>query len=160
MQYLSNSGRAAPLCRRHAGFTLIELMITVAVIGILAAIALPSYTDYVIRGKLVDATNGLAALRARMEQHYQDDRSYLTVNTTTPCDSTQLTRLATSNFSFSCPTLTATTYVLRATGTSTQLTSFSYTVDQDGAMVTTGLPANWGTAPISGCWVTRRGGAC
>ena len=59
------------------GFTLIEAMITVALVAILAAVALPSYRDYVIRGRLVDATNALSSTRARMEQFYQDKRTYV-----------------------------------------------------------------------------------
>ena len=50
------------------GFTLIELMITVAVIAVLSAIALPSYTDYVTRSKLAEAYAHLADLRVKMEQ--------------------------------------------------------------------------------------------
>lgn len=143
----------------EAGFTLIELMITVAAIAILAAVALPAYSDYVVRGKLVDATNGLSALRARMEQHFQDDRSYLKVNSETPCATTELAKVATSNFTFSCSNLTDGTYTATATGVG-GLADFSYTIDQDGAMVTTGLKSGWGTTPISGCWVTRKGGTC
>src|SRR5688572_17819740 len=73
--------------QRSQGFTLIEVMITVAIIGILAAVALPSYRDYVLRGQVVDATSGLAAMRADMERHYQDNRTYASVGTTfiTPC---------------------------------------------------------------------------
>lgn len=60
------------------GFTLIELMVTIVVIGILAAIALPSYNDYVLRSKFVEATGNLADLRVKMEQYYADNRRYST----------------------------------------------------------------------------------
>ncbi|HUV99447.1 MAG TPA: prepilin-type N-terminal cleavage/methylation domain-containing protein, partial [Gallionella sp.] len=53
------SGKITGL-KKSGGFTLIELMIVVAVIAILSAIAIPAYNDYVIRGKLVDATTQLS----------------------------------------------------------------------------------------------------
>ena len=55
------------------GFTLIELMIVVAIIGILASIAIPQYSDYVKRGKAAEATSNLATLRIKMEQCFQDN---------------------------------------------------------------------------------------
>ena len=64
---------------RHAaawGFTLIELMIVIAVVAILAAVALPAYGDYLRRGQLPEAFTNLADLRVKMEQYYQDNRSY------------------------------------------------------------------------------------
>src|SRR5579864_6901524 len=63
------------------GFKLIELMITVAIVAILAAIALPSYRDYVLRGQITQATNALSTLRANMERQYQDNRQYTTQGT-------------------------------------------------------------------------------
>ncbi|HMG58235.1 MAG TPA: type IV pilin protein, partial [Burkholderiales bacterium] len=64
--------------QRPTGFTLIELMVTVAIIAVLAAIAVPNYTDYVKRGKLQEATSNLLAMRTKMEQYFQDNRSYTT----------------------------------------------------------------------------------
>lgn len=61
---------------KRNGFTLIELMITVAIVGILAAVALPSYTSYIARGKITDAVSVLSDYRVRMEQYFQDNRNY------------------------------------------------------------------------------------
>ena len=61
---------------RH-GFTLIELMIVVAVIGILASIALPSYTEYIARGRRADAKTQLLAAHQWMERLYSESYSYL-----------------------------------------------------------------------------------
>src|ERR1700730_8393901 len=73
------------IASRLRGFTLLELMITVAIMGILAAVAYPSYRNYVLRGQIVDATNGLSALRANMERYFQDNRTYVSVGNS-PCD--------------------------------------------------------------------------
>ena len=62
---------------RMQGFTLIEVMITVAIVGILAAIALPSYIDFVTRGKLIDGTTKLGDFRSKMEKYFMDNRTYL-----------------------------------------------------------------------------------
>ena len=67
---------------RHQGFTLIELMITVAIIAILARLAWPSYQNYVTRTKLTQAFNQLSAYSLTMQQVYQDTRSYATCGAT------------------------------------------------------------------------------
>ena len=130
-------------------------MITVAVIGILTAIALPIYSEYVMRGRLVDAINALSGLRAKMEQHFTDNRTYATSGTiVSPCAS----NFVAGAFNISCSNLTATTYTATATGSGT-VASFTFTINQDGTMATTSLPTAWGSA-TSGCWITRKGGSC
>jgi prepilin-type N-terminal cleavage/methylation domain-containing protein len=135
------------------GFTLIEVMIAVAIIGILAAIAIPSYKDYVIRGRLVDATNALSSTRAKLEQHFQDNRSYATVGTfTTPCASSTV-----GLFAITCVS-DATTYTVTATGSGI-VNGFIYTIKQDGTQATTGTKTGWGSFPVT-CWQLKKGGSC
>jgi type IV pilus assembly protein PilE len=132
------------------GFTLMELLIVVAVIGILAAIAYPAYTDYITRSKIAEATSGLSDGRIKMEQWFQDNRTY--AGGPVPA--------ATSNFSFARSNDTATTYTLTATG-QTGMTGFTYTINQNNERRTTAAPAGWaaGTMPAT-CWITKKNGAC
>ena len=165
------TARATFARRREAGFTLIELMITVAIVGILAAVALPAYMKYVARGKLVSMTNTLAAARTAMEQFYQDNRQYtsVTVGSSTllsPCsDTTKWIKSYDSNtWALSCPTatLTTTTYTLTATATSGAINGASYSVDQTNLMKTNSFPTSWGSVPASGsgCWLLKIGDSC
>jgi type IV pilus assembly protein PilE len=150
---LCQQGRRAAM----GGFTLLELMVVVAIVGILAAVAVPAYTDYVMRGHLVDGSNALSSLRVRMEQHYQDHRTYETVSAipaTSPCDNSSTAGL----FTITCTTLTANTWTAEAQG-SGAVSGFTYTIDQDGVMATTALPTGWGTAS-TGCWIQRKGATC
>jgi len=136
--------------KTQKGFTLMELMITVAIIGILASIGIPSYSNYVIRGKVVEGTAALSDGRIKMEQFYQDNRTYAGG----PCPA------ETTNFTYDCanPAATTTTYTITATGKDS-LSDFSYTIDQSNTKRTTSLKAGWGTTPAS-CWIMANGGEC
>ena len=143
--------------KSNDGFTLIELLITVLIIGILTAIAIPAYRDYVIRGQLVAGTNQLSEERAQMEQFYQDNRTYVGG----PCSTATTVGSASASFSVSCTGTgapTASAYTITATGAG-DVNGFVYTIDQDGNQVTTGLPVGWGTVP-STCWIMSKGGTC
>jgi len=63
--------------RREQGFTLIELMITVAVIGILAAIAYPNYMEYLARGNRAEAKAALMDGAQRLERYFAVQGTYL-----------------------------------------------------------------------------------
>jgi type IV pilus assembly protein PilE len=145
--------------RNNRGFTLIEVMVTMVIIGILMAIVLPSYKDYILRAAVPEATATLATKQVKLEQWFQDNRSYYAVGSTTACglpaDTTSY-----KYFSFSCVPSSATAYVITATGIGTgKMAGFSYTIDQSGNKVTTSVSSGW-TIPSTPCWVTAKGGVC
>ena len=144
--------------RPSQGFTLIELMITVAIVAILAAIAIPNYRNYVIRGQLVDATQGLAAVRANMERYYQDNRSYLPVAPfPVPCNATIIPA---GNFDITCAATAAPdTFTATAVGARGAVLGFTFTVDQnDNQATTVAPPAPPAFQSCLTAWVTKTGG--
>lgn len=149
---------------RKSGFSLIELMIVLAIIGILAGFALPAYNEYVTRSRITEAVAALSDMRVKMEQYFQDNRSYVGA-----CAAATLAPLpaATTNFTFECTTacggaagnsLAANAYTIRACGRGA-MTGFEYTIDQANTRATVSLGSGWSGAP-SGCWVLRNGGTC
>jgi type IV pilus assembly protein PilE len=143
--------------RQQRGFTLIEVMVVVAIVAILASIALPSYTDYVKRGKIQEATTNLLTMRTKLEQYYQDNRRYdgaCAAGTVAPLPTDQ------RYFSVACafgPTPSQ-TYTVTATGQG-DLTGFVYTINQANARVSTVTGVSGWTGNAS-CWVTKKGGLC
>ncbi len=143
------------------GFTLIELMVVVAIIAILAAIAVPQYSDYVLRGKLTEATATLGQSRVIAEQFFQDNRMYTGMPLcTAPPTGKYFTYACAVVPSGAVGTATSTVYTLSATGIAAQGTSgFTFTVDQTNTRSTTvasPAPASWHGAFT--CWVSKPGG--
>lgn len=136
-----------PLTR---GFTLIEVMVTVAVVGILASIALPSYSAYVQRSRVPAALDGLQSYFARMEQRYQDTGNYAN---NSACGVAVPT---VANFTVSC-TLQSSGQAYTATATGTgSMAGYTYTINHQGVRSTTAHPRG---VPSTSCWSTR-GATC
>ena len=138
--------------KKASGFTLIEILIVVAIVGILAAIAVPMYTEHITRSQLVEAHTGLSDLRVRMEQFYQDNRTY---------DGAALDNCGAGvpgvakNFTFNCRSL-GQTYTATATGSAGRMVGFGFTINEQNVRATTATPANWGGAQAN-CWISRKG---
>lgn len=135
---------------RQQGFTLVELMIVVAIIGILAAVAVPSYKDYVRRSQLPEATSAMATLRIKFEQYYQDNRNFGTAS----CTNGAVALGGASRFTITCElTNTGQGYVLTATGASGQAVGHVYTVNQSNAQGTTKFKGE--TVSGKACWLLK-----
>jgi len=155
--------------RRHSGFTLIEAMITVAIIAILAGIALPAYNNYINRAKLREATSALLAMRTKLELYYQDNRTYVgacaagTVAPLPPPGNVGDPAGTLKYFTITCPTLTEgppQAYTIQADGLG-NLAGLTLTIDQANLRKTISVPAGWGTPSGGGsCWVTKKSGEC
>ena len=134
---------------KQQGFTLIELLIVLAIIGILAAIAIPTYRNYLINSQLTDGTNAMAAYRIKLEQWYQDNGNYGNAACGVAIPTSKY-------FTYTCTVQNAgQSYTITATGKSSNgLSAYTYTLDDAGNQVTTAYP---NIAVPKPCWVIREG---
>lgn len=106
--------------RKLYGFTLIELMIVVAIVGILAAVAYPAYQRQVLKSRRADATGALLGLAGGMERYFTENGTYVGATAAgvyfdhSPIDG------GTTAYNLSVSASTATTYTLNAAPTSIQ----------------------------------------
>lgn len=131
------------------GYSLMELLITVAIVGMLVGVGIPAYTSHVQTGKISEATSTLSGKRVSMEQYYQDNRQYNAA--ATACT----TGLVGRDFDFVCNVATPVTYTITATGKG-NMAGFMYTINE-GDVKTSNTPA-WGNS--LNCWITQSNGKC
>lgn len=129
----------------NAGFSLIEVMVVIAIIGILASIAIPGYQDYVKTGNAAEAPANLANCRVQAEQFFQDNFTYVGF-VCAPSDARY--------FDYSVDNQTATTYTLTATGKAS-MSNFSFSVDQNNQKSSVFDGTTGAT-----CWLTSSSGSC
>lgn len=132
--------------RFQPGFTLIELMITVAIIGILVAIALPSYQQHVLRTRRVTAGACLLEMAQFMERQYATAMSY-SVALPAPSCKAELTDYYGFDFDTSQPT--ASTYTIKAAPTGGQSSDTKCATLSINHL---GVKAVTGTDTATNCW--------
>jgi type IV pilus assembly protein PilE len=143
------------------GFTLIEIMIVVAIIGILAAIAIPQYQDYVLRANIQEATSTLSDFRTRMEQWYQDNRTYAAAagGGCGVVDPPQVPPTpAPARWAYNCQITLAggQGFLVTAVGGST-MNQFRYTINEANIRISD-VNTRWGGYTNQPRWITSKGG--
>ena len=152
--------RCAPSSSK--GFSLLELMVTVSIVAILAAISLPAYNDYVLRAQLAEAYSWLGDSRVRMEQWYQDNRNYDKLGGLDGCGIDAPAAGTLKHFTASCaPTNPnppgSQNYTITATGQGPVM-GFIFQITDQNVRSTQGAPTGWATP--ANCWVRKKDGAC
>lgn len=130
---------------RQRGFTLIELMVAVAIVAILSAVALPAYNSYVKRSRVPPALDALSSYQVRMEQRFQDTGSFANNGA---CAVALPSGVA--NFTLTCVVNGTNGYTATATGSGT-MSGYTYTINQAGTRATTAHPNGTNTS----CWTTK-----
>ena len=140
--------------KKARGFTMIELMIVVAVIGILVAIAVPSYQSYVMRAQRANAKSALLQAAQWMERAATAQGKYPTGTTATVLTPLGLNTVEGNRYRVQLSNSTDTTYTLTARrdnpGANANDKCGDFTIDQAGVRGLTGTPAP--TLSVTECW--------
>jgi len=132
---------------KQRGMTLIELMIVVAIIGILAGIAYPSYQESIRKSRRAEAPTDLFGLQLAMEKARGNCATYATSIGTGGCSAKQVSYSANSSYySISIDSASATAYTLKATATGAQAS------DTDCANITLQRDGTQGGTSGTSCW--------
>lgn len=133
--------------QHQRAFTLIELLMAIAILGIIVGIALPSYRSFVTRSYLNEAFDALAVFRVAMEQAYQDNANY-------GAGGCAVATPTSASFNYSCALgAGGQSFTATATGNGTNgVTGYTYAINDTGTRTTTAFP---GGAVPANCWLTN-----
>lgn len=136
--------------KRQLGFTLIELMIVIAVLGIIVAIAYPSYTEQVRKSRRAEGMGELLELADRMERFYSDRGTYVGASLGTAATNIYPTTSAKGYYTLSIASQTATDFSVSAAPTS----KGKQNKDKCGTFTMTaqGIKSVSNTAYLAECW--------
>ncbi len=128
--------------KTSAGFTLVELMIVVVIIGILAAIAMPSYVNQVTEAKRSDGKIALMEAAQSLERCYSENNAYndssCSFDTTSP----------EGHYAITTPAITATSFTLQATPNASQTDPLCLNL----TLTSTGVQGKSGSGTVEECW--------
>lgn len=146
--------------KTQQGFSLIELLVVVGIVAILASIAMPMYSAYLVRGKVVEAQSILTSARVRMEQYYQDHRTYVGGEVLQSAGGACPD--PTEYFNYACAA-TASTFTITAASRADKQQGlgaagdYTYSINQVPDKRTTKFA---GTTSAAICWITKKGESC
>ena len=130
------------------GFTLIELLIVLAIVAVLAAVGIPAYNAYVLRGYMHGAQDALIEQANELQKYAQDNEKY---------PSSCSNPVTATDFVITCSSSNSTSYTITATGTG-PAAGFTFTLDDQGNRKTTSAAPGW-TANQT-CWTRDQEGDC
>lgn len=140
------------------GFTLVELLIVMVVVGILASLAYPSYRDYMTNARRADGQSALLNLASRMERYYSEENTYQTATIGTGNNTDVLSTAASPEgwYTISINNANGNSYEIRATPLNGQATADTrcqtLTLNNRGQKGVTAGPAGAPTGTADDCW--------
>lgn len=138
------------------GFSLMELLITIAIVGILASIAYPSYQEQVAKSRRTEASGALLSAAQALERYYSANGRYTTTAAGSTLPSVFLTKVpenGTAYYTVASSAASANAFTLKASraGVMASDSCGDFTLDETGSLAVTDKPAG-SSKTISGCW--------